>query len=107
MHVQDNRAFIFSDSVLSALYRSEVFVMEVLPNDIMKAVTQRKSLDEGITIRQVLGQEDFEKLNERFLKEQSIDLDGIKANRLALSMQIGNNISKRNDDHPTFVDAYL
>lgn len=107
MHVRDSRAFQFSDSVLAALYRSEVFAMEVEPEELMATLFQNpRSLDRS-TLQDVLDEKTFEKLDKRFQKQQGFSLKGISATNLRLIDQMMDDGDGREDDKSTFVDGYL
>ncbi|MEZ4687068.1 MAG: TraB/GumN family protein [Bacteroidia bacterium] len=107
MHVRDNRAFNFSDSVLAALYRCEVYAMEIHPEDAIEKLLTNMDAFQHPKISDVLDAETYQKLQDRFQAEMNISLDQIRVNQLDLLEDLLGESKPDTADKTTFVDAYL
>ena len=70
MHVEDKRAFNFSDQVLPAIEHSEKFALEIHPDSIMSFV---KTMTNGKTpgylkIKSVLKHKEYKKIAKRYFE---------------------------------------
>ncbi|MEL7533400.1 MAG: TraB/GumN family protein, partial [Bacteroidota bacterium] len=109
MHVRDKEAFGFPDSVLAKLYQVDAFAMEVHPDSATKILLE-SYLDErreSPMLKEVLSEEEFTELNQRFQQETGISLEGISTDRLFQVEQMLGEVPPEEGDAPTFVDAYL
>lgn len=114
MHVKDARAFNFSDSVMLAIERADVFALEVHPDSMMNALFAKG--EDGLLDRLI-----EERINSELSKletdtpavaepalEEGVENDS--ENTLMDPMRLSELVrsrSSRPDDKPTFVDAYL
>ncbi|BDS12140.1 TraB/GumN family protein [Aureispira anguillae] len=108
MHVNDARAFNFSDSVMLALESCESFALEVHPDSMMQTMFQKLfNAKKNNNLMQVLSDEEYLQLKEKFEKNSQLDLDQINLDNPSILSTIIEADEARLDDKETFVDAYL
>lgn len=107
MHVRDHRAFQLSDSVLAALHRSDVYAMEVHPDDLIDRLFNNPTSFHYQKISRALPKEDYEKLNDRFQTELNINLDEYYTNQLSLLDDLISDAQPDSLDYPTALDAWF
>lgn len=105
MHVKDNRAFGFSDSVMLAIKNCQAFALESHPDTLIKKMFETmREKDSTRNIRKLLSKEDYSKLAKRFEDKNGYPMGNVDP------MQIESMLKpekKKADDKKTFVDAYL
>lgn len=78
MHVQDKRAFEFSDSVLIAMENTEAFAMEMHPDTMMNwFMGMMLNGSEKNTLKEDLSPEAYKRLEEEFFKKTGSPLDSV------------------------------
>ena len=107
MHVKDPRAFNFSDSVLAKLYSCEIFAMEVHPDTAMASIFRQIGKERAPLIKDVMEEDAFYQLNERFKTETGISLDNVRTNRILQMERLLRKDQAKADERPVVVDAYL
>ncbi|MEL6841762.1 MAG: TraB/GumN family protein, partial [Bacteroidota bacterium] len=110
MHVRDQEAFNFTDSVLAKLYEVECFAMEVHPDSAIKAIIESaiKNRDqEAHTLEEVMEEEEFAAMDQRFQQETGVSLKGVTTDRLFQVKYMLGEVPPEEGDAETFVDAYL
>ncbi len=108
MHVNDARAFNFSDSVMLALERCEAFAMEVHPDTMMNSMFQElfnSSKENNFT--DILSEEEYLRLKQKFEEKSTLDLDKINIQSPSILSSMMEPDEDKADDKATFVDAYL
>jgi uncharacterized protein YbaP (TraB family) len=108
MHVNDARAFNFSDSVMLALERCETFALEVHPDTMMNSMFQKlfnNSTENNLM--DVLSEEEYQQLKQKFEEKSTLDLDKINLQDPSILSSIMEPDEDKIDDKATFVDAYL
>jgi uncharacterized protein YbaP (TraB family) len=105
MHVKDNRAFRFSDSVMLAIQNCDAFALEVHPDTLVKKMFLTMHGQDSLrSVRRLLNKTDYDKLADRFQKKNGYpmgDIDPIQAEAMLQPQR------EKPDDKKTFVDAYL
>ncbi|RFZ85448.1 TraB/GumN family protein [Mucilaginibacter terrenus] len=105
MHVKDDRAFHFSDSVMLAIQSCPSFALEVHPDTVVKEMfITMSNRDSTRSLKNMLNKADYDKLAKRFKKKNGYpmgDIDPIQAESTLKPER------ERPDDRKTFVDAYL
>lgn len=108
MHVNDARAFNFSDSVMLALERCETFALEVHPDTMMNSMFERLfDNSEGNSLTNVLSKEEYQQFKEKFEQKSNLDLDKINVQDPSILSSMMEPDEDKADDKATFVDAYL
>ena len=108
MHLQDKRIFNFSDSLLPAIERSEVFALELHPDSMSNFMSSGllDSYTENI-YRKILSEEEYEEVDEKFKEVNGVALDDFYTwNPLMVEMSL-NDIPRGENDMPNFLDGYL
>jgi uncharacterized protein YbaP (TraB family) len=107
MHVQDNKAFDFSDSVLLKISECEAFAMEVHPDSITRLVLTvllAKKDKQKNTFREMLTPGEFARLDSLMSKRTGYSLN--KFNSPAMTRFFLQNRAGKKDKN-TFLDAWL
>jgi uncharacterized protein YbaP (TraB family) len=108
MHVNDARAFNFSDSVMLALESCETFALEVHPDTMMNSMFQKLfDKPQENSFMDVLSEEEYQQLKEKFEKKSTLDLDKINIQDPSILSSMMEPDEDKVDDKATFVDAYL
>ena len=78
MHVQDERAFQFSDSVLIAIENTDAFAMEIHPDSIINMVFEMMlNGDTSNILKQLLSDEAYERLDQVIIEKTGNPLDSM------------------------------
>ena len=105
MHVKDNRAFGFSDSVMLAIKNCQAFALESHPDTLIRKMFETmKETDSTRNIRKLLSKEDYSKLAKRFEEKNGYPMGNIDPIQIESMLKPE---KKKPDDKKTFVDAYL
>ncbi|WP_347374503.1 TraB/GumN family protein [Aequorivita sp. Q41] len=108
LHVKDNRAFKFSDSVIPAIKNSEIFALEINPDSINDDFDKNLYLKSPKNIfKKVLSKEDYQRLKDRFFEINKIDLDSFPILHPKLIESMLTKEKDKPNDRRTFLDAYL
>ncbi|WMX13360.1 TraB/GumN family protein [Aureispira sp. CCB-E] len=108
MHVNDARAFNFSDSVMLALERCEAFALEVHPDTMMRSMFQELfNGSKGNTLMDALTEEEYQQLKQKFEEHSTLNLDEINIQSPSMLSSMMEPDEDKADDKATFVDAYL
>jgi uncharacterized protein YbaP (TraB family) len=108
MHVDDVRAFNFSDAVMPAMESVKYFALEIDPDSLMIAYTSKKyDVTASKFYKDLLIPKDYKRLLKRFeeINEFSLEDSEIMDPDLVISMLIPD--VDKEDDKSTFVDMYL
>ena len=108
LHLKDARAFKFSDSVIPAIKKSEMFALEVHPDSATNSFgdSYYNSNIENV-YKKILSKEEYKKLKARFYEVNKIDLDSFPLKHPSLIESMLTFEEDRPDDRRTFLDAYL
>lgn len=108
MHVNDARAFNFSDSVMLALERCEAFALEVHPDTMMNSMFKNlfNNAPEN-NLMDVLSKEEYLQFKQKFEAKSTLDLDKINIQDPSILSSMMEPDEDKVDDKATFVDAYL
>ncbi|HYG20465.1 MAG TPA: TraB/GumN family protein, partial [Ohtaekwangia sp.] len=107
MHVQDNRAFDFSDSVLLKISECQAFALEVHPDSITSLVLSVILMDRTHAkskFREMLTPAEFKRLDSLMKKKAGYSLDKFKSPAVAQYFLFDKAVRK---DKRTFLDAWL
>ena len=107
MHVKDPRAFNFSDSVLAKLYSCEIFAMEVHPDTAIASIFRQLGKERAPLIKDVMEEDEFNQLNERFKAETGMSLEKVRTNRILQMERLLRKDQAKADERPVVVDAHL
>ncbi len=108
MHVDDVRAFNFSDAVLPAIKSCEKFALEVQPDSIaLKLNPKRHDNKAYLTYKKLLNTEEFKQISDRFFLVNGYKIEeSIQKDPNVLISMLHPDRDKE-DDKATFVDMYL
>lgn len=108
IHVKDNRAFKFSDSVIPAIKKSEVFALEIHPDSVYDKFDENYyATDLENVFKKILSKEDYARLKSRFYELNKTDLDSFPLMHPQLIESMLTKETDKPDDKRTFLDAYL
>ena len=109
MHVKDERAFNFSDSVMLAIESTDAFANEVHFEEIIGDFFEMMfDEDTSNSIQNILSEEEYEKLAEKVEQELGIPLDRLNLkNPFFLDLMIGQEEEEGGRQMGTFVDGHL
>ncbi|WP_299122513.1 TraB/GumN family protein [uncultured Winogradskyella sp.] len=108
MHVEDARAFNFSDAVIPAIESVKYFALEINPDSIMVAFTNKKyDINANNFYKKLLKPRDYKRLLKRFeaINDYSLKDSEIMSPDVVLSLLIPQ--EEKEDDKSTSVDMYL
>ena len=109
MHVADDRAFNFADSVFLALEECDIFAMEVHPDTLIRA-TYDNLFSEDTTdyFKDAMTEKQYNNFIERFKKENGFDFNELENKHpLTVSTFDEENKYKGKNNKRTFVDMHL
>ena len=106
MHVKDARAFNYSDSVVLAIKKSDYFALEVQPDSLLNVIFN-KYFEDNENLRDLLDDSEYDIINERMKNEKGYDLEKLNIKNPLLLKALLTPNSEKEDDKPTFLDAYL
>lgn len=108
MHVNDYRAFNFSDAVMQSIESCDIFATEVHPDSVTHALFNNIITHDTINpFKKVLNDERYNKLKEQFEEINGYDFEKLQSKN---PMIVRSLLSSKNEDpknKQTFVDAYL
>jgi len=108
MHVQDERAFNFSDSVMISLESCNQFAMEIHPDTMMNAIyDQIFNKDTTNYFKEYLSEEDYQKFITKFEKEKGYQFEELENKSPLVLKSLTKNESSLGKDRGTFVDMFL
>lgn len=108
MHVDDIRAFKFSDAVMPAIEETEMFALEVNPDSLVIAMTNKViDRDPKDVFKDVLSDEEYQLLVDRFeeINTYSFEDSELRDPNTILALLMPE--TEKDDDQSTFVDLYL
>ena len=108
MHVRDERAFNFSDSVMVSIEKCDQFAMEIHPDTMMAAV-YKELLDPDTTnyYKDFLNEEEYKQFLKRFEKENGFSFDDLESKNPIAVKSIDEAENAYSNDRQTYVDMYL
>jgi uncharacterized protein YbaP (TraB family) len=108
IHLQDQRVFNFNDSLYSFITAADGFAMEIHPDSVVSALMQKAEDNaSGKLLRQHLSKDEFKQVSRKLKKELGIDASKLTLKEAYLLKDHLSRPEAREDDMPTFVDAYL
>lgn len=109
MHVQDNRAFRFNDSVMVKLRECSAFAMELLPDSLVKALLRDMSQqDNSNQLRNSISEEEYNRLATELKQRAGLELENINTSKpWVLKSFLDTSDAFPHKDKPTFLDGYL
>jgi uncharacterized protein YbaP (TraB family) len=109
MHVQDNRAFRFNDSVIVKLRECSAFAMELLPDTLVKVLFRDMfRQDSSNRLRNSVSEEEYNRLATELQQRTGLDLEDINTSQpWVLESFLDTTSSMLHKDKPTFLDGYL
>lgn len=108
MHVDDARAFQFSDAVMPAIKSCEVFALEINPDSLSFALSSKIITENPKAVfKSVLSDSEYERLVNRFIEINGFSFEDsqIKDPNVILTLLYPDDDKK--DDKSTYVDMYL
>lgn len=108
MHVQDERAFNFSDSVMINLESCSQFAMELHPDSMMSAMYD-KMFDTDTTdyFKKYLSEEEYSTFVEKFNKDKGYKFEDLENKNPVAIKALTKRKSSFKSDRSTFVDMHL
>jgi uncharacterized protein YbaP (TraB family) len=108
MHVYDNKAFDFSDSVLLNLLACDAFAMEVHPDSVMNSLVKmifNQSDQKKNVFKEIFSEKEYKEIDSMLRAKSGYSLDKLKSPSMAeFALEKNDQKSK---DKSTFLDAYL
>ena len=108
LHLKDARAFKFSDSVIPAIKKSEMFALEIHPDSAVSGFSENYFDTKRENVyKKILSKEEYQKLKNRFYEINKIDLDSFPMKHPSIIESMLTFQKEKVDDRRTFLDAYL
>ncbi len=108
IHLQDKRVFNFSDSLIPAIKRSEVFALEIHPDSVMPGLISTLLVPDSNNIyKEVLSVEEYALLSERFEAINNTPLEDFYTKNPFIIESLLTQETSKIDDMPNFLDGYL
>ncbi len=108
MHVDDERAFNFSDAVLPAIENCEKFALEVHSDSIItKMYTKLVNKDAYLTFKKILNEKEFKKLSDRFFEINGYKIEDSSIGDPNLLISLLEPSMDKESDKSLFVDLHL
>ncbi len=108
IHVKDNRAFKFSDSVIPAIKKAEMFALEINPDSVYNDFDKNYYATGSENVfKRILSKKDYQRLKDRFYEVNQSDLDSFPIMHPQLIASMLSKERVKPDDRRTFLDAYL
>ncbi|MCD9014401.1 TraB/GumN family protein [Parachryseolinea silvisoli] len=109
MHVEDDRAFEFSDSVLLKISECKAFSLEVHPDSLMRLllpVLAGQSSKGQNRLKELLSEKEYREIDSLMQQRTGLSLDRLKTPSL-VRMLLEKQAPKKGKGKGTFVDGYL
>lgn len=109
MHVQDERVFKFSDSVIPAIQNTDVFALEIDPTIVGDAVSEKLLEVKGDTniYKEILSEEEYTRLSDKFYEINGYSFEDFSLSHpMMIESMLTPSIKKKNDKR-TFLDVHL
>ncbi|MEO0472708.1 MAG: TraB/GumN family protein, partial [Bacteroidota bacterium] len=110
IHVKDQRAFQFSDSVLSSIDKVDRLLIEVDPDSLTGYVLEAvdsTTRERSPLLSTLLSKDDFKFLTKKVRKQLKIDINRLRASRIDFLKKLLGLVKEKEDDRPTFLDVWL
>lgn len=108
LHVKDNRAFQFSDSVIPMIKKAQMFALEIHPDSVYDKFNENYySTGLENVFKKNLSKEDYLRLKDRFYEVNKSDLDSFPLLHPQLIESMLTLERGKPNDRRTFLDAYL
>ncbi|NND76659.1 MAG: TraB/GumN family protein [Flavobacteriales bacterium] len=107
MHVRDNRAFNFTDSVMLAIEACDNFAIELHPDSVFNSFMEIEERTELKGPKELLNEEEYKRLIGKFEKENNLDIEEMGAENPLIFKNFLSKEPEGNTKKNTFVDAYL
>ncbi|MGB6035201.1 MAG: TraB/GumN family protein [Cryomorphaceae bacterium] len=109
MHIADERAYKFSDSVLLAFESAEILAKELSRSDVFEAaIENRFSKKQNSAFKEQFEDQEYAQIREAFQKRTKLDLDKIdNANPLLINQLLRESGKKEDDSSLLILDEYF
>ncbi len=108
MHLRDKRVFNFTDALLPSIKQSEVFALEVDPENIAtKYIESLSKKDFSDTYKDILAKEDYALLQEKIKNATGKSLEELSENNPEYIQSVLRPDLNKDDDRDVFLDLYL
>ncbi len=108
MHVNDERAFAFSDSVLIAFQLSDILALEVSSDDYLKYSVANLERSSSNQFMKDIGDENYNTLREKILEDAQVDIDLLEnANPMLIERLLNRKYLDFNESQKLDLDNYL
>lgn len=108
MHLRDKRVFNFTDALLPSIKQSEVFALEVDPENIatkyIESLSKKDFLD---TYKDILAKEDYKLLEDKIKNATGKSLEELSENNPEYIESVLRPDLNKDDDKDVFLDLYL
>lgn len=107
MHVRDERAFDFPDSVFLAMEKCDVVALEVHPDTLIRVMVEYYLEKDTIDyFKKILDETEYEQFNKEFKDDYGVEYEDLD-NKNPLTIIDDEDEYMGNSDRQTFVDMYL
>ena len=107
-HLKDRRVFQFPDALIPAIKSSQVFALEVQPEELSNSVMEEFFTKQDTNFyKKILSKDEYKKLDKRFYEINQTPLDSFPLDHPMLLPSLLEKETKKEDDMHTFLDAYL
>lgn len=108
MHIRDERAFNFSDSVMVALEDCDQFALEIHPDTMVKALYEEiLDPDTSNFFKDFMDSIEYRNFTETFKDRNDIDFDQLESKNPIVVNSVEKNNSGLSNDRQAMVDSYL
>ncbi len=110
MHIMDDRAFNFNDSLFIKMKECDAFALEVHPDSVLKKIfadffTRREKEDNKL--KEILNEDEYEKLSKTFRERTGFELEDVNTSNPTMIKDLITRDYSGKADNSTFLDAYL
>ncbi|MFD2823777.1 TraB/GumN family protein [Lacinutrix iliipiscaria] len=108
MHLDDSRAFNFSDAVFPAMKSSEKFALEVQPDSlILQMASQKFETKAHLVFKELMSEEEYKQLEDRFFEVNGFTLEESDIDDPDALLAMFEPDEEKDDDKARFVDLHL
>lgn len=108
IHINDERAFAFSDSVLTAFQAADILALEVTTDDYLKYVLANRERGGRNEMKAQLGKENYQVLREKVMDESQIDINQLSnINPMLIERLLNRKMTNSNEKRKLDLDNYF
>ncbi|WP_185152624.1 TraB/GumN family protein, partial [Fulvivirga aurantia] len=108
IHINDERAFAFSDSVLVAFQQADILALEVSNDDYVKYSLANRKKDSKNELKAQLGNDDYQVLRQKVMDESQVDIDQLSnINPMLIEQLLNRKFTNAKEQRKLDLDNYL